>query len=531
MKLFEPFNLKINMKTLNRFLFIMLAIGVFFPHTPVQAKVDSRCWEQSECEKERKKADFQHILSDEEITAGFVVTSETEDVCRGGNNLGFCLPISQTKTSIAFGGKQTYLHIGDYIQTLYQYGIIAAGILSVLMIIAAGFIWTTSGGNAERIGSAKKKIAGAIMGLVLASLSYTLLNTINPAFVNIRLPQIWMIKEQSVPNAKYCVQLDEKDKISPINKSTGAPSGEFKSPFSVLPPTNAAEKIYPRRDATINDKTHISPSCGQTYASFDTGNTCLGNICPGKQFCLDEKGCVDVHPGLQGSLSTVDGKIIDNDMWMYALCEDDKIKEVGTLDIGAGITTYIFPDVDKIGLSDCKGKVKGYFLIVEFNDTDFGSTSDDQWLGGKSFCTNLSKTPSCGMYGLSTLNKSDAAEFTSQLWSYQELFTQDEIANGFICDFKTNSTYIPNIGSGLIADGVSVLGMAVADNLGVTKEDIMNFMGGLDAYYANVNFTCPALKSSESKFRSYLKARIEKSTKSTRKNLSWDFLSEFIDNN
>lgn len=164
----------------------------------VYAQLDPRCWTKEMCIQARKDNDKIKSMSAEEILDGFVQTQETAKICgtqdAKGKTLGFCLPASQTIAKIAFGGKEKFLHLGDFIQTLYRYSIITAGILAVIMLIVAGFIWTTSGGNAERIGSARKKIGGALIGLFLVVLSYSILDLLNPAMVNLRLPQIWMVR-------------------------------------------------------------------------------------------------------------------------------------------------------------------------------------------------------------------------------------------------------------------------------------------------------------------------------------------------
>jgi len=46
------------------------------------------------------------------------------------------------------------------------------GIIAVCIIIYAGFIWMTSGGNSEKIDKAKRILKGAVIGLVLILLSY-----------------------------------------------------------------------------------------------------------------------------------------------------------------------------------------------------------------------------------------------------------------------------------------------------------------------------------------------------------------------
>jgi hypothetical protein len=80
--------------------------------------------------------------------------------------------------------------IGEYIGAVYKYAVAVAGILAVIMIIIGGLQWLSSGGNTDMISSAKKRILGAIIGLLLAVGSYTILYNINPELVNFKHLQV-----------------------------------------------------------------------------------------------------------------------------------------------------------------------------------------------------------------------------------------------------------------------------------------------------------------------------------------------------
>lgn len=76
--------------------------------------------------------------------------------------------------------------LGEYITVVYKYAIVIMSILSVAMIIVSGFQWIVPDSSGENISSAKKRIAGAVTGLILAVGSYTILYTINPELVQFR---------------------------------------------------------------------------------------------------------------------------------------------------------------------------------------------------------------------------------------------------------------------------------------------------------------------------------------------------------
>lgn len=76
--------------------------------------------------------------------------------------------------------------IGEYIAAFYRYATITGAIVAVIIIIYGGLRWTISGGNAEAITGAKKKISGALIGLTLLVLTYTLLSFVNPNLVSFK---------------------------------------------------------------------------------------------------------------------------------------------------------------------------------------------------------------------------------------------------------------------------------------------------------------------------------------------------------
>lgn len=81
-------------------------------------------------------------------------------------------------------------NIARYVRAIYNYGIGIIGILAAVVLMIGGVLWIVAGGNATQIGEAKSWIGAALTGLVLALTSYLILNTINPALVNLQITQI-----------------------------------------------------------------------------------------------------------------------------------------------------------------------------------------------------------------------------------------------------------------------------------------------------------------------------------------------------
>ena len=80
--------------------------------------------------------------------------------------------------------------IAQYIQIFYRFTVAAVAIIAATMIMYAGISWLTAAGSSQKIGEAKERITAAISGLILAVLSYAILNTINPQLVSLQSPTI-----------------------------------------------------------------------------------------------------------------------------------------------------------------------------------------------------------------------------------------------------------------------------------------------------------------------------------------------------
>ncbi|HLD31740.1 MAG TPA: hypothetical protein VJB37_02495 [Patescibacteria group bacterium] len=182
---------------------VMLVSLSFWPGDSLAA-IDQRCWQKDLCEK--SGGTF------------YGPNPETEGACSmaadlSGNKIGFCLPEYKANTRTDFGGKTEFIHFGEFIQWMYRYGVIAAALLAMAMIVMAGFNWTMSGGSPEKITAAKKRLGNALMGLFIAILSYFILNMINPYLVNFRLPEIWKINEMGLAPV-WCADVKDDDKLA-----------------------------------------------------------------------------------------------------------------------------------------------------------------------------------------------------------------------------------------------------------------------------------------------------------------------------
>ncbi len=84
--------------------------------------------------------------------------------------------------------------LSKYIKAIYQYGLSIAGILAAVIIMGAGVIWLTSGGDSGKINQAKQYIIGSIVGVFLLFGAYIILNTINPNLIELKPIEVEVTK-------------------------------------------------------------------------------------------------------------------------------------------------------------------------------------------------------------------------------------------------------------------------------------------------------------------------------------------------
>ncbi len=94
--------------------------------------------------------------------------------------VNFEVPIGQTEGLTS--PSNTLLIV--YIQLIYQFIIAGIGVIAAAVIVYHGVRWALAAGNEGIIGKSKEGIVSAIIGVVLALLSYVILNALNPALVS-----------------------------------------------------------------------------------------------------------------------------------------------------------------------------------------------------------------------------------------------------------------------------------------------------------------------------------------------------------
>jgi len=104
---------------------------------------------------------------------------------------GFCYANPPTiPLTVNIGGATEVRNIGDYIQTVYTYGVSVAGVIAAVTMVIGGFQYLT--GHPKE---GKSKIHRSLLGLTLVFGAYVILLTINPDLVRLTLPKVPIIKK------------------------------------------------------------------------------------------------------------------------------------------------------------------------------------------------------------------------------------------------------------------------------------------------------------------------------------------------
>ena len=74
--------------------------------------------------------------------------------------------------------------LGGYLQSIFQFAIAAIVVMAVIFVTYGGFLYLTAGDSQQKVDEGKKRIQGAVGGLLLAAASFVILNTLNPQLLN-----------------------------------------------------------------------------------------------------------------------------------------------------------------------------------------------------------------------------------------------------------------------------------------------------------------------------------------------------------
>jgi len=199
-------------------------------------------------------------------------------------------------------GKKGVDTLQDYLESAYKFGIAIVAILAVVMIGVGAFMYiVTSAGNAGKLANAKEIITSAILGLVMALLSWLILFVINPDLVGSTLKSIkidddnnsW--KHDLKPDPNIC-------NITPITglyevdrcKGNYVCLGDTCRTKGSIPCTDSDTK-FPGVCSKNDSVAHVNEPCGISTGSGDKlVGICRAEKCSGGLIEVNSgKECVD----------------------------------------------------------------------------------------------------------------------------------------------------------------------------------------------------------------------------------------------
>jgi hypothetical protein len=255
-------------------LILPLFLLTLLPLNIANAQLDQRCFTEEQCTTARSKLPtYSEANISSQLGNGFYRGTDAINACNDGQIIGssgepepagFCLPVGQAQTQIKIAGEGSFANIADFIQYIYKYSFIVAAVLATIMVILSGIQWIVSGGDSSKIQSAKKRIGGSIIGVLILATSYVILQTINPALVNLRLPRTFMIQEMSIMSPS-CSDITNSAVRIALARDNTIPNATI----GTVPDQN---------EFTLNAN---QGECGKDYFMSSGGSQlCMGTFCP-----------------------------------------------------------------------------------------------------------------------------------------------------------------------------------------------------------------------------------------------------------
>jgi hypothetical protein len=391
------------------------------------------------------------------------------------------------------------------------------------MIVTAGLQWSASAGNPQIIAGAKKRIGNAVAGIVLSVGAVTVLQTINPYLANFRLPQVWMINNDTGLASEYCANLPLVEGNAPKVHAATVP------PEQITQASPGTISAYSVEKVTSNGNTFIrkteQTSCGQSYYVLNeygsaTTNSCLGLSCPNGQVCLDNscQTLTSKEGGIVGRITpSLQGKYVDA-LYVFVQCSSGPEQIWSTSSLGSGSTFYLADALHPEATNACGGEehILGYFFEVEVNDTSFGATVDDSWIGGTTMCAQspLSASAySCGVVGKNELvgqiEDDIVGPFANLMAANKlgELIPPNNVKQGLLCNLTLDDRAMPDLGPSFIQASLLSLSRVLAPSE-QEQTFIDNYIGGKNLVIGGAGYNCPPVQNQLNKHATEIKQAI-----------------------
>lgn len=117
-------------------------------------------------------------------------SSKKQNCCKSSSSITPTSPGSASLTYIPLENLPGFESEGGdftgYFKNIYLLALWIVALSALFMLIVGGFLYLSSAGNTHLLGTAKKTIFGALIGLVIALISWLLLDTINSDLTNLK---------------------------------------------------------------------------------------------------------------------------------------------------------------------------------------------------------------------------------------------------------------------------------------------------------------------------------------------------------
>lgn len=175
--------------------------------------------------------------------------------------------------------------LAQYLAALYRYGLSIVGVIAIVMIVVGGMRWLLAAGNSGQIEKAKDAIRNAVIGLLIALTTSTILYIINPEILRFRA-----IRISFVPPIPYYESEETDAPLAPDTAENSAPE--------IYCPKSGGRDAIPRIVQSLTGKiVYRFGGKGQRQPPFYENKPQLlylnSQSCPGGTVCLDCSGFVD----------------------------------------------------------------------------------------------------------------------------------------------------------------------------------------------------------------------------------------------
>ncbi len=233
--------------------------------------------------------------------------------------------------NVPIAGMTQVSSFGEYFKTWYDFAIGAVGVLATVMIMWGGFKWLTSRGNSGVISESKQIIWSALIGLVLAFLSYTILYLINPRLTTIGLPTLKTTSINVDESHEKCGEVtrtsDGKNTVTnPCPEREGTYSKDEKQNRGALTTSGARIQTDSVDMANINnetiDKIKLLAAAAPPESILITSGYRAGTANHGRGDTIDIKDNGDIDPFITGIIGATQGNSNNDEgfeMIIYAI--------------------------------------------------------------------------------------------------------------------------------------------------------------------------------------------------------------------